>query len=308
MNNNQIDDPAFLKAIFDNAGCAIFTVNTKGTITSFNPEAERMLGDKAADMIGKATPAIFHDKDEVIRKAEEFSKELNEQIMPGFDVFVVKARKNLPNISEWTYTRKDGTRLPVLLSVTALRSPNNEIYGYMGIATNILRYKKNQMELENYKNALDQHSIVVNTNLQGKITYVNDKFCAISKYERHELIGQDHRIVNSGYHHEVFMFEMWRTIASGRVWKGQIKNKAKDGSFYWVEATIVPILNAKGKIYQYISIQTSITEQLALNNEAWKKKEEAILFEEYKNIFKVSYELPQWLEEVSYKLPELLEV
>jgi PAS domain S-box-containing protein len=133
-----------------------------------------------------------------------------------------------------------------------------------------------QQEFQNIRHALDESAIVAITDRRGVITYVNDMFCAISQYSREELIGQTHRLIKSGEHPREFFETLWKTISSGRVWRGTIKNRAKDGSFYWMNATITPLMGPDGKPDRYVAIRSDITAQKKLEGELRLAKDQAL--------------------------------
>ncbi|MDQ2098304.1 MAG: PAS domain S-box protein, partial [Tychonema bourrellyi B0820] len=256
------------RAILNGADYSIISTDPTGIIQTFNAAAERMLGYDAQEIIGKVTPALIHDPNEVIEQAAILSAELKQEIPPGFEVFVAKARLGLISETEWTYIRKDGSRFPVSLSITALKDVNQQIIGFLGIAKDISDRKQAELErqqliqeLSAFKQALDQSAIVVITDPKGVITYANDRFCVVSGYSRNQLIGQTHRIVNSGYHPPSFFQNLWRTISGGQVWRGEICNRSKNGSLYWVASTIVPFLDEQGIPFQYLAIRFDITDR-----------------------------------------------
>ena len=177
---------------------------------------------------------------------------------------------------------KDKTPFWVRATIMPIPSEDGRTTQFLSFDVNITerklteeKYKNTLDYLHNIENALDQSTVIAITDQRGIITHVNEKFCEISQYNEEELIGQTHQLINSGYHEKSFFKDMWRTIGTGQIWEGEVKNRAKNGSEYWMQTTIVPFLNDNGKPYQYISIRTDITSkkeseyalQIALKND-----------------------------------------
>ncbi|HWB23902.1 MAG TPA: PAS domain S-box protein [Chitinophagaceae bacterium] len=253
--------------LIDKTSDAIYSLDASHHILSWNKAAQTVYGYEAAEVLLKPVEEITRTE-----LSDTMRLEINTELK----------EKKFWN-GELQQRRKDGGLFWVFISVSISVDNKNEIDEFVCIARDItaqkraeeesmamrkkieslVREKLNESikEVADYKYALDKSSIVTMTDANGIIIYVNDNFCAVSKYSPGEVIGKDHRIVNSGYHPADFMHQLWNTIKRGNVWKGEIRNKAKDGTLYWVDTTIIPFIDETGKPYQYLSIRSSITEK-----------------------------------------------
>ncbi len=174
--------------------------------------------------------------------------------------------------------------------------------------------RKVHVDLERQKAALDEHAIVSATDTEGRITYANDKFCSISGYSREELLGKTHRLVNAEYHPPALFRELWSTIESGQVWRGEVKNRNKDGGHYWSAVTVVPFVGEDGKPYQYVAIRTDITKRKSMEDElATSEEKYRSLVNNLKEVvFRadrsgvLTYLNPAWSEVSGYTVEETL--
>ena len=242
---------------------AVIGVDLQLTIRIWNQGAEHLFGYSSDEVVGKKVSMLFGNSE---------NDAMHEKIVPS-----VMAESH--GETELYMIKKSGEEFSARLSVSLFKGNNDAAIGMLAYVMDNTEARRMQDELHalnenldqqvkertreviNQKFALDQYAIVGITDKAGRIIYVNDKFCEISGYGREELLGQDHRILNSGYHpHDLFK-GMWQTIGHGKVWHGEIRNRRKDGKLYWVDTTIVPFMDDRGKPYQYVSIRADITER-----------------------------------------------
>jgi PAS domain S-box-containing protein len=230
---------------------AIFMLGPDGRVVSWNEGSERIQGYEVSEAVGEHF-SVFYTEEDI------------ERGLPGEELRVAAIEGRFEE--EGWRVRKDGTPFQAEVVITALRDEVGNLRGFSQVTRDITARKEAEEALRSslrrmadLKAALDESAVVAITDQHGKITYVNDKFCEISKYYMEELLGQDHRILNSGFHTKEFFEDLWSTIARGDVWRGEIRNQARDGSTYWVDTTIVPFLDEVGMPDQYFAICNDIT-------------------------------------------------
>ncbi|HET7899077.1 MAG TPA: PAS domain-containing sensor histidine kinase, partial [Flavisolibacter sp.] len=273
---------------------AIFMLDPQGNIVGWSKGAQSIVGATEAEIVGKHYSVFF-------------PAEAIQQGKPEQNLATAKEQGSM--MEEGWRVRQDGSLFWASVALTALRNESGEVIGFGNVIRNLTKLQaqdeeinrvneelrgelqKSQTEILDYKHALDEAAIVAITDQKGVIQHVNENFCRISKYSKEELLGQDHRIINSGYHPKSFIRNLWLTIANGKIWRGELRNKAKDGSYYWVDTTIVPFLNEKGKPYQYLAIRSDITQR--------KLAEE--------QLYRINEELETKVKERTYELTQALE-
>jgi PAS domain S-box-containing protein len=259
-----------LSITLQSIGDAVLATDANQRITRLNPVAERLTGWKEAEALGRSVEEVFRNLSEATRQPEL-----------GF-ISEVLASGNIRTSSIPTIlVNRQGIEHIIADSAAPIRQTDGSIQGVVLVFRDVTQERSAEKQIEalvreltDVKLALDQHSIVAFTDKDGAITSVNDKFCEVYQYSRAELLGNTHRLLNSGWHSQEFFRELWETIQAGKIWKGEVRNRAKDGSLLWAATTIVPFLSEDGVPVQYVVIRTDITEHKRMEEELFSLNEE----------------------------------
>jgi PAS domain S-box-containing protein len=239
--------------VLENMPVMFFSVDEQFRILSWNHECENVTGYTKEEVLGKNR--FFKQQLLGIQEAGNSTEIYHQSVDSDFKNWELELKS------------KSGKARTIALSNISTEFPiAGWKHWFVGVDVTLTKevernLKSSLKELSDFHTALNAVSIVAITDKIGNIIYANQNFCKISGYSKNELLGRNHRIINSGYHPKEFFIELWKTISKGKIWKGEIKNKSKDGKFYWVDTTISPILDENGKPHQYLAIRNDITER-----------------------------------------------
>jgi PAS domain S-box-containing protein len=287
INKDGKEVLGILKLLEDGNLCIVGEIELEKVFSPIYDLQFKLLSVFSMLLVGIVLLAIFFSRT-ISSPIKKLSTTMNEIRKGNFNVKLDKKPESSNNeldqltngfekLLHYVKSTQDNLKGLVKVQTKKLEDSNTALVENMNLI------KKQQEDLSNFKEALDKSANVLITDTTGSIIYVNDDFCKVSKFSREELLGQNPRIVSSYHHDKEFFKNMWETISSGKAWKGDIKNKAKDGSYYWSKATISPLLGDDGKPEQYIAILTDITNQKILEeklSEALKNVKESELRKE----------------------------
>ncbi len=251
-----------LRLTIENTPIGIVTSLSTGTFKTVNSAFCQMLGYEKEELLTMNFRELTHPDDQ-----ENSGQQIEELIENKISQFTLEKR----------YIHKNGNLIYGIVRVGCIQGceiNNTQLVATVHDITDRKQKEaelhKSLKELSDFKYALDEAAIVTITDVNGKITYANNKFCQITKYELNEVIGKKHQIINSSYHNKEIFFDLWQTITKGKIWRGELKNRTKNGDFYWIDNTIVPFLDEENKPVQYLSISTDITSRKEVESALYK--------------------------------------
>ncbi len=275
----RIQNSEFTRTMLNTLSDGVYAIDLQGQLTFMNAAAEDILGWREAELIGQNLHhRIHYQHPDGSAFLEEDCPLLvvsqNGEPVEGKTHYISQQKCFIPVNFRSRPIFQDGKLAGALVSFRDIRlqiEADDKIalqQAELRTAHDYLQSTLNELEFQKY--ALDQHSIVSIADANGKIVYANARFSEISQYSNQELLGQDHRLLNSGFHSAEFFKKLWQTISKGEIWHGEVKNRRKDGHYYWVESTIVPFMDGHGKPLRYVSIRSDITK---------RKEDEALLLQ-----------------------------
>ena len=258
----RIGKSLFLQKMIDQSSDLMGIIDEGGELKQINVASGDILGYQPEEMEGRSLYDLVYKEDQIVFRLA-ISEAIKKNKKGGLTSRLVHKSKKIVFV-DWSIKWYEEESL-----IYVVGKPISHVGDMTVRADAEKELLKVHKRLSDFKFALDESTIVSITDAKGTITHVNDYFCLLSKYSRDELVGRNHNIVNSGFHDRAFFGNLWKTILNGQIWRGIIRNKAKDGSFYWVDNTIVPFLDENGRPYQFIALRIDISER--------KKAEERIL-------------------------------